>query len=77
MSREPTRANERVEVNPTVLVGKPVVAGTRIPITLIANLVKHGYDHADIRDAYPLLTDDDIDAALEAAGSPPIRKERA
>jgi len=54
----------RIEVNPNVMVGKPVIAGTRIPVYLILNLLASGYDEERILQAYPILTHDDIRAAL-------------
>jgi uncharacterized protein (DUF433 family) len=44
--------------------GKPVIAGTRIPIYLILNLLASGYDEEHIIKAYPTLTGEDIRAAL-------------
>lgn len=55
---------QRIEVNPDVLLGKPVIAGTRIPVYLILNLLAAGYDQARILQAYPGLTPEDIQAAL-------------
>ncbi len=57
----------RIEVNPNVLLGKPVIAGTRIPVYLILNLLASGYDFRRIMEAYPGLTEEDIRAALEYA----------
>jgi len=59
--------NERIEVNPKVLCGKPVVAGTRIPVYLVLNLLANGYDLARIIEAYPVLTEADIQACLSFA----------
>lgn len=55
---------QRIEVNPDILVGKPVIAGTRIPVYLILNLLAAGYDQERIIQAYPGLTQEDIQAAL-------------
>ncbi len=57
----------RIEVRPEVLLGKPVIAGTRIPVYLILNLLASGYDFARILEAYPHLEEDDIRAALDYA----------
>lgn len=54
----------RITVDPGILVGKPVVTGTRIPVYLILNLIAHGYDFAQIIEDYPCLQHDDIKAAL-------------
>jgi uncharacterized protein (DUF433 family) len=55
----------RVEIKPQVMVGKPVVKGTRIPVALILNLLAHGYSVERIIGAYPPLTKEDVRAALE------------
>ena len=59
---------ERIVVDPRILVGKPVVAGTRIPVSKILNLVAHGFTFSQIIDDYPVLTEVDIRAALLYAG---------
>lgn len=57
----------RIEINPKIMVGKPVIAGTRIPVYLVVNLVANGYDFERIIKAYPILTKEDIKAALRYA----------
>jgi len=61
--------NKHIEINPEILVGKPVIKGTRIPVYLILNLVAHGYDFSRIMKAYPELTQESIKAALEYAAN--------
>jgi len=58
---------DRIEVNPDILMGKPVIAGTRIPVYLILNLLASGYTQERILEAYPALTPEDIRAALQYA----------
>lgn len=58
---------ERIVRDPKILVGKPVVSGTRIPVSLILNLLAHGYDVKRVLADYPVLTVDDISAALTYA----------
>ena len=58
---------QRIEVNPDILMGKPVIAGTRIPVYLILNLLASGYTQERILDAYPGLVLEDIRAALQYA----------
>ncbi|MDP3989048.1 MAG: DUF433 domain-containing protein [bacterium] len=58
---------ERIEINPTLLSGKPVVRGTRIPVSLVLNLLGNGYTTQRIVDAYPELVFEDIVAALRFA----------
>jgi uncharacterized protein (DUF433 family) len=58
---------DRVEVNPRVMMGKPVIRGTRIPVELIVRKVSEGATDQDILDAYPRLKKGDIQAALRYA----------
>ena len=55
---------DRVEINPAVMLGKPVIRGTRIPVELIIRKLGEGATEDDLLDAYPRLTRDDIQAAL-------------
>jgi uncharacterized protein (DUF433 family) len=57
-------ADHRIEVNPKVMLGKPVVKGTRIPVELILRKLGEGVKEAELLDAYPRLTREDIQAAL-------------
>ena len=56
---------DRIVINPNLLAGKPVIAGTRIPVVLIVNLLAQGYTVERIIQAYPVLTKQDVQAALE------------
>jgi uncharacterized protein (DUF433 family) len=58
---------DRVELNPAVLQGKPVVRGTRIPVEDLLRKLSEGATEADLLDAYPRLTRADIQAALRYA----------
>lgn len=53
----------RISINPRVMHGQPVIAGTRIPVSLILNLLAHGYDVERVLLAYPALTAADVRAA--------------
>ena len=59
---------ERITVDPEILVGKPVVKGTRISVELIVDLLAAGWTQEQILDSYPSLTLDDIRACLAYAG---------
>jgi len=61
--------HDRIEVNPEVMLGKPVIRGTRIPVELILRKLSEGATEADLLDAYPRLTREDIQAALAYAAS--------
>ncbi len=56
---------KRIETNPDILVGKPVIKGTRVPVSLILNLLAHGYTAKRIIAAYPILKRQDITAAVD------------
>jgi uncharacterized protein (DUF433 family) len=59
--------NNRVEINPEVMLGKPVIRGTRIPVELILRKLSEGATEGDLLEAYPNLTAADIQAALAFA----------
>ncbi|OGV64967.1 MAG: antitoxin [Lentisphaerae bacterium RIFOXYB12_FULL_65_16] len=54
----------QIEVNPRVCNGKPVIAGTRIPVTVILDQFASGCSLADVQRKYPELTRDQIASAL-------------
>jgi len=55
---------KRIEIDPKVMVGKPVIRGTRIPVELILEKLAAGLTSEDLRRSYPRLTAEDISAAL-------------
>jgi len=57
----------RIEINPSVMLGKPVIRGTRIPVELILRKIAAKVPVAEIVRDYPRLTEDDIAAALNYA----------
>ena len=60
--------NERIEVNPNIHFGKPCVAGTRIPVVSVLELVSEGLSFDQIiRDYYPELQVEDIRACVRYA----------
>jgi uncharacterized protein (DUF433 family) len=60
---------DHIEINPQVLLGKPVIRGTRIPVELLLRKLSEGAAEADLIDAYPRLTREDILAALAFAAN--------
>ena len=58
---------DRIEIDPEVLLGKPVIRGTRIPVELILGKLSEGASEADLMSAYPRLTREDIQAAIRHA----------
>lgn len=66
---------EHIEVNPAVMLGKPVIRGTRVPVELIVRKLGEGATEADLLDAYPHLTAADLRAALLYAANSLSREE--
>ena len=58
---------ERIEINPEVMHGKPVIRGTRVPVELLLRKLAEGATISDLLDSYPRLSAVDILAALEVA----------
>ena len=59
--------NDQIEINPAVMLGKPVIRGTRIPVEILLRKLSEGATTEDLLDAYPRLTPDDIKACLAYA----------
>jgi uncharacterized protein (DUF433 family) len=60
---------ERITVNPKIMVGKPVIRGTRVPVELIIKMLAQGIAEKEILKEYPRLEADDIKAALAYAST--------
>jgi uncharacterized protein (DUF433 family) len=65
----------RIESKPKVLAGKPVVAGTRIPVELVVRLLAQDWSREEIIEQYPALAREDIQACLHYA-SDRLQSER-
>jgi uncharacterized protein (DUF433 family) len=59
---------DRIVIDPKVLVGKPVVKGTRLAVEFVIELLAQGWTEAEILRNYPGLTREDIQACLAYAG---------
>jgi uncharacterized protein (DUF433 family) len=55
---------ERITINPKVMVGKPVIKGTRLTVEYILGLLAHSTTMEEILEEYPGLVKDDIYACL-------------
>jgi len=55
---------ERITIHPKVMVGKPVIKGTRLTVEYILNLLAHGATVAEILEEYEGLTPEDVQACL-------------
>ena len=54
---------ERIEINPAIMMGKPVIRGTRITVELILRKLAEGASEGELLEDYPHLTTEDIRAA--------------
>ena len=55
---------DRIELNPKVCNGKPVIKGTRIPVSVILELIAEGESWDELLAGYPELKREDVQAAL-------------
>lgn len=60
---------DRIEVNPAICSGKPVICGTRIMVRNILGMIAGGYTVDDIVTGYPELSRADVVAAVEYAAN--------
>jgi uncharacterized protein (DUF433 family) len=60
---------DRIVIDPDVLVGKPIVKGTRLAVEFVVDLLAQGWTEADILRNYTGLTHQDIQACLAYASS--------
>jgi uncharacterized protein (DUF433 family) len=82
MKPEQSLYKERIIADPQIMVGKPVVKGTRIPVQRVIDHLAHNPDLNDLFAAYPELTVEDVKACLQYAGAalarrpprPPVRE---
>jgi uncharacterized protein (DUF433 family) len=58
---------ERIVIDPEILVGKPVIKGTRLAVEFVVDLLAQGWQESEIIRNYPGLTRDDIAACLKYA----------
>jgi len=57
----------RIEMNPHVCAGKPIIRGTRIPVTVILDHLAEGMTREKILEGFPMICDEDITAAIDYA----------
>ena len=65
---------DRIGIDPDIMLGKPIIKGTRITVELILRKLAEGAGEGDLLEAYPLLEREDILAAL-SYGADVISKE--
>lgn len=67
MNREHPVTIQRIVQDPEIMVGKPVIKGTRIPVERVLAHLAHNPDPCDLLATYPELTTGDIKACLAYA----------
>jgi len=65
----------RITLDPEIMVGKPVITGTRIPVELIVRMIAQGITIEEILEEYPRLEREDVKAALTYAADVVARDE--
>ncbi len=68
---------DRIDINPEVMLGKPVIRGTRITVELVLRELAEGATEADLLAQYPHLTLEDIKAAIAYAADTVARERPA
>jgi uncharacterized protein (DUF433 family) len=67
--------SDRIVIDPAILVGKPIIRGTRLSVEFVVGLLGDGWSEADVLHNYPNITHVDIAACLQYAGEI-LRSER-
>ncbi|MBI4495289.1 MAG: DUF433 domain-containing protein [Chloroflexi bacterium] len=67
MANERLRYEDRISQDPRIMVGKPVVKGTRIPVARVIQHLAENPDLEDLFQAFPHLTIEDVKACLAYA----------
>jgi uncharacterized protein (DUF433 family) len=67
------RWQDRITLDPKVLVGKPVIKGTRLAVEFIVELLAQGWTEEETLRNYPGVTREDIQASLAYASLVPIK----
>jgi uncharacterized protein (DUF433 family) len=60
--------HDRIVIDPKILVGKPVIRGTRISVEFVVELLAAGWSYAQVLESYPHISEKDIWACLAYAG---------
>lgn len=67
--------NAHIIIDPEILVGKPVVRGTRIPVELVLKRLSQDLNLTTLYEAYPRLTPEDVKACLDYARAAIVGEE--
>ena len=74
MAKEQLDDQDRIVTDPQIMVGKPVVRGTRIPVEHVLGRLAENPELAELFAAYPELTREDVKACLHYAQTAVGRK---
>ncbi|MFZ2957628.1 MAG: DUF433 domain-containing protein [Candidatus Ozemobacteraceae bacterium] len=55
---------KRIEINPKVMLGKPVIKGTRLTLEILIEKLAYGATFDSLKQDYPFICNEDIQAAL-------------
>jgi uncharacterized protein (DUF433 family) len=66
---------DRIVIDSNIMLGKPVIRGTRLPIALIVEKLAYGATFEDLKTDYPFITEDDVRASLMYAARCLSREE--
>ena len=64
----------RIEINPNVCEGKPVIKGTRLLVSDMLKRIKEGESWKDIFEKHPELCEEDLYAVVFYAGHPLVKE---
>ncbi len=67
MSADRSPNLDRIVIDPNIMVGKPTVRGTRIPVELVLEQLSYNLDPRELFAAYPRLTEEDVRACIAYA----------
>jgi uncharacterized protein (DUF433 family) len=67
--RDRMTTTDRITISPDVMLGKPVIRGTRVTVELILRKMGEGATESELLDAYPQLSKEDIQAAMAYAAN--------
>jgi uncharacterized protein (DUF433 family) len=60
--------DERIVTDPTILLGKPTIRGTRLTVEILAELIDEGWSSEDIQRNYPQIGEEDLRAVFRWVG---------
>ena len=58
---------DRIVIDPQIMVGKPIIRGTRLAVEFIVELLAENWTYEQLLENYPQLTEADVQAALHYA----------